>query len=274
MSINIGGLYCIQCCGVHRHLGTHYSKMRSTKLDDLEPEIYLLQARIGNRSINAVYQPIESHLPPPDDIPDDTREIFIRSKYVDKTFAYEGSKIPIEKHCQLFLEACENDYIPKMLFHMVHGADVNYADPKTGNRAIHIAAMKGLTLVIAFLALNNADLNCKNAEGYSPLHFAAENNCVSAVAMLLKYGANPELANNDGKKPGDVVVASQEISALLREGGASKKNVKIVLAQFFGDMEKNIFEQSKKPTGLQKVWISACPKQSGPLSPSNNFLSN
>lgn len=253
--------------------------MRSTKLDQLEPEVYLLQARIGCDVINSVYQPDGSNHPqppPPEDITDDTREEYIRSKYVDKVFAREDSPVPAERHSQLLIEACEGDYIPKMLYHMVHGADVNYTDPKTGISPAHAAAMKGFALALAFLALNGADLNCKDSAGCTPLHYAAERNFAPAVAMLLKYGADPEATNNEGVRPRDVVVASHEIKVLLKEGH-SKKDEKIVLGEFFGDLESSILEQRKKPTGLKKTppWVSASPKsKTVSLSQTNDSLSN
>jgi PREDICTED: similar to centaurin-gamma 2 (ARF-GAP with GTP-binding protein-like, ankyrin repeat and pleckstrin homology domains 1) (AGAP-1) (GTP-binding and GTPase-activating protein 1) (GGAP1) len=33
-SLNLGSLICIECCGIHRNLGTHISRVRSLDLDD------------------------------------------------------------------------------------------------------------------------------------------------------------------------------------------------------------------------------------------------
>ena len=38
-SINLGIMLCMECCGIHRSLGVHISKVKSVTLDDWEPEI-------------------------------------------------------------------------------------------------------------------------------------------------------------------------------------------------------------------------------------------
>jgi Arf-GAP with coiled-coil, ANK repeat and PH domain-containing protein len=47
VSLNLGCVVCIECSGVHRALGVHISKMRSLRLDDLEPEEYEVLELIG-----------------------------------------------------------------------------------------------------------------------------------------------------------------------------------------------------------------------------------
>uniref|UniRef100_A0A3B4TMJ4 Arf-GAP with coiled-coil, ANK repeat and PH domain-containing protein n=1 Tax=Seriola dumerili TaxID=41447 RepID=A0A3B4TMJ4_SERDU len=55
-SINLGITLCIQCSGIHRSLGVHFSKVRSLTLDTWEPELLKLMCELGNKVINEIYE--------------------------------------------------------------------------------------------------------------------------------------------------------------------------------------------------------------------------
>ena len=42
VAINLGLLCCINCSGIHRSLGVGFSKVRSVKLDAIDPEVFLV----------------------------------------------------------------------------------------------------------------------------------------------------------------------------------------------------------------------------------------
>jgi len=105
-SWNLGILICETCSGVHRNLGTHISKVKSTKLDKWKPEQVIPCRKIGNEVSNAFY---EYDVPPGtkyvasvkssggDKIdPTEARKLerWIRAKYEAKKYARPGVDPP------------------------------------------------------------------------------------------------------------------------------------------------------------------------------------
>lgn len=54
-SVNIGCFLCIRCAGLHRKLGTHISKIKSTNLDSWTDEWLNFVASMGNDRVNQKY---------------------------------------------------------------------------------------------------------------------------------------------------------------------------------------------------------------------------
>ncbi|XP_060739600.1 arf-GAP with coiled-coil, ANK repeat and PH domain-containing protein 2-like isoform X1 [Tachysurus vachellii] len=88
-SINLGITLCIQCSGIHRSLGVHFSKVRSLTLDTWDPELLKLMRELGNGVINHIYEARREELGARKPQPGDSRqdvESYIRAKYVDRRF--------------------------------------------------------------------------------------------------------------------------------------------------------------------------------------------
>uniref|UniRef100_A0AAQ4R5M0 Arf-GAP with coiled-coil, ANK repeat and PH domain-containing protein n=1 Tax=Gasterosteus aculeatus aculeatus TaxID=481459 RepID=A0AAQ4R5M0_GASAC len=88
-SINLGITLCIQCSGIHRSLGVHFSKVRSLTLDTWEPELLKLMCELGNGVINQIYEARREELGSRKPQPGDPRhevEAYIKAKYVDRRF--------------------------------------------------------------------------------------------------------------------------------------------------------------------------------------------
>ncbi|XP_019730770.1 arf-GAP with coiled-coil, ANK repeat and PH domain-containing protein 2 isoform X5 [Hippocampus comes] len=93
-SINLGITLCIQCSGIHRSLGVHFSKVRSLTLDSWEPELLKLMCELGNGVINQIYEARREELGARKPQPGDPRhevEAYIKAKYVDRRFVRRPS---------------------------------------------------------------------------------------------------------------------------------------------------------------------------------------
>ncbi|XP_004486457.1 probable ADP-ribosylation factor GTPase-activating protein AGD13 [Cicer arietinum] len=95
-SANIGVFICLKCCGVHRSLGTHISKVLSVTLDDWsDDEVDAMVEVGGNASANSIYEAYipEGFTKPGPDAGHEHRAKFIRSKYELQEFLKPSLRI-------------------------------------------------------------------------------------------------------------------------------------------------------------------------------------
>ncbi|XP_018081532.1 arf-GAP with coiled-coil, ANK repeat and PH domain-containing protein 3 isoform X6 [Xenopus laevis] len=98
-SINLGITLCIECSGIHRSLGVHFSKVRSLTLDSWEPELLKLMCELGNSTINQIYEAKCQHLglkKPTSGCSRQDKEIWIKAKYVEKKFLKRLGAVEVE----------------------------------------------------------------------------------------------------------------------------------------------------------------------------------
>ncbi|XP_036706066.1 arf-GAP with coiled-coil, ANK repeat and PH domain-containing protein 2 isoform X1 [Balaenoptera musculus] len=110
-SINLGITLCIECSGIHRSLGVHFSKVRSLTLDTWEPELLKLMCELGNDVMNRVYEAdVEKMgIKKPQPGQRQEKEAYIRAKYVERKFVdkYSISSSPPEQEKKIASKSCE-----------------------------------------------------------------------------------------------------------------------------------------------------------------------
>lgn len=97
VSISLGVFVCIRCCGVHRNLGTHISKMKSVTLDKWQPDWVRIFDQLDNEIANRYW---ERGLPANFRKPHESSttyevESFIRDKYEFKRWIADGEPDPV-----------------------------------------------------------------------------------------------------------------------------------------------------------------------------------
>lgn len=106
------------------------------------------------------------------------------------------------------------------------GVDV---DPRDDDEStpVHFAAQQGSVSALSVLLRRGADPNALDRNGDSPLHLAGlyldnEVRLLGVVEVLLKWGADEEALNGEGKKVMDLVVNSRVLEVLKRAPGEKK----------------------------------------------------
>ncbi|XP_015231306.1 protein phosphatase 1 regulatory subunit 27b [Cyprinodon tularosa] len=84
----------------------------------------------------------------------------------------------------------------------------------SGMAAIHEAVLTGNLECVKLLVHYGADIHQRDEEGWTPLHMACSDGFPHIARYLLSLGADPELENDCGEKPADLI--DPENKELLR----------------------------------------------------------
>uniref|UniRef100_A0A4W3HU44 Arf-GAP with coiled-coil, ANK repeat and PH domain-containing protein n=1 Tax=Callorhinchus milii TaxID=7868 RepID=A0A4W3HU44_CALMI len=226
-SINIGITLCIECSGIHRSLGVHFSKVRSLTLDSWEPELLKVMCELGNNVINRIYEAgvEELHLKKPQ--PGNTsfcqglsllrvtiyifinylnseqrRESLFCPDELDSLFSYFDTsskpnsskyrKCGASKSPNIAVETCQSNS-PVL-------NKVDIASP--GLQLYKAACIRNLPDMAKALA-RGADVNWVNVEDYkaTPLIQAVLGGSLVACEFLLQNGANVNSRDSHGRGP-------------------------------------------------------------------------
>lgn len=120
---------------------------------------------------------------------------------------------------ELHYRALEGD-VPGLRDRLAAGDDVSLAD-RQGFTALHLAAQQNQAEAVRALLDAGAPVDAKDRYGNTPLWRAvfSSGGSVSAVALLLHAGADPDIVNEAGASPRDLAakLGTEDVRALFPE---------------------------------------------------------
>uniref|UniRef100_A0A672S6Q3 Arf-GAP with coiled-coil, ANK repeat and PH domain-containing protein n=1 Tax=Sinocyclocheilus grahami TaxID=75366 RepID=A0A672S6Q3_SINGR len=245
-SINLSITLCIQCSGIHRSLGVHFSKVRSLTLDSWEPELLKLMCELGNGVINNIYEARREELGARKPQPGDPRYctgiiLFIFYYFVLMIFFYliiylflEINTFIQQEYIKLIKKApepheessgedlevfCEPKQLTPGL--QLYWASFSRSMPDMAEALAHGAEvnwtntdhdnrtpliMAGSLASCEFLLQNSASVNQQDNLGRGPLHHATLLGHTGQVCLFLKRGANQNAADVENQTPLSIAV--------------------------------------------------------------------
>ncbi|XP_073482444.1 arf-GAP with coiled-coil, ANK repeat and PH domain-containing protein 2 isoform X2 [Aquarana catesbeiana] len=224
-SINLGITLCIECSGIHRSLGVHFSKVRSLTLDTWEPELLKLMCELGNDVINSIYEAQVDKIgvkKPQNGCTRQEKEAYIKAKYVEKRFvdlSRESAFVTRKKSSNdnrlsstdKSLGAEENSRTPTRLLELDRkdvkrdSAEFQETDTKKlppGLRLYQAAYKQNLPAMSEALA-HGAEVNWVNTKenNSTPLIQAVHGGSLVTCEFLLQNGANVNHLDAKGRGP-------------------------------------------------------------------------
>lgn len=124
--------------------------------------------------------------------------------------------------CPLHIAACRRSEAAFVALLLEKGANIDVKD-KQGYTALHWAAKSGHTMVIRVLAEHKAELHAKCNKGGTALYYAIEQDRLDSVVSLVKdYGLKVNINNAEGETPLHLAAfkGHQRVVKFLVENGA------------------------------------------------------
>lgn len=222
----------MNCSGVHRSLGVHISKVRSPKFDKMDEDQIAFLTAIGNRKSNLIWEhqlitaALKAARPDPNSN-NEMRDMWIRAKYELKSFLGIPKGKKVKHFNRLAFQAILEDKPEDLLKALVWGADLSLQNvDEDGRTILHQAVMYGNPVCVECVVQSfpgaAGELSPQEARGWTPLHYAAYQDDVAVVRMLLARGgvALSLETENEGLTALQICLAHREDGAVEPESAA------------------------------------------------------
>uniref|UniRef100_A0A3Q1F4S5 Arf-GAP with SH3 domain, ANK repeat and PH domain-containing protein 3 n=1 Tax=Acanthochromis polyacanthus TaxID=80966 RepID=A0A3Q1F4S5_9TELE len=270
LSTNLGILTCIECSGIHRELGVHYSRIQSLTLDLLSTSELLLAVSIGNTRFNDIMEaglPNDSVKPlPQSDM--NARKEYIVAKYAERRYVLRRE----EANPGRLYDAVRSRDITSLLQLYAEGADLT--KPVTlpegqgiKETALHLAVRleeRSSLALVDFLCQNSNCLEKRTAEGNTALHYSVLHHKPESLKLLLKAKAALHTVNSGGESALDVAKRLQHTQCIeLLELAQSGKFNSQIHVEFMWETQSQEFYDSEDDLDER---VSPLPKNRSPPS--------
>ncbi|XP_077409712.1 arf-GAP with SH3 domain, ANK repeat and PH domain-containing protein 2-like isoform X2 [Vanacampus margaritifer] len=239
LSTNLGVLICIECSGIHREIGVHYSRIQSLDLDVLGTSELLLAKNVGNAAFNDIMEAELSAggVAKPEPTSDmQSRKDFITSKYVDKALVRRVCA-DADGRLQALYEAVRNRDILALIQVYGEGVDLTEAFPQPnqhepGETVLHLAVRmvdRNSLHIVDFLAQNSGNLDKQTSAGSTALHYCCLTDNSECLKLLLRGKASVDITNECGETALDIAkrLGHTECEDLVTQAHSGKFNVHV-----------------------------------------------
>uniref|UniRef100_A0A674MFZ2 ArfGAP with SH3 domain, ankyrin repeat and PH domain 3 n=1 Tax=Takifugu rubripes TaxID=31033 RepID=A0A674MFZ2_TAKRU len=252
LSTNLGILTCIECSGIHRELGVHYSRIQSLTLDLLSTSELLLAVSIGNSRFNDIMEaclPNDSIKPlPQSDM--NARKEYIVAKYAERRYVMRREEADPSR----LYDTVRSRDLTSLLQLYAEGADLS-KPLGVKETALHLAVRleeRSSLALVDFLCQNSNCLEKRTAEGNTALHYSVLHHKPESLKLLLKSKASLHTVNSAGETALDAARRLQHLQCvdLLELAHSGKFNSQIHVefmwethSQEFYDSEDDLDER-------------------------------
>uniref|UniRef100_A0A8C1FLJ8 ArfGAP with SH3 domain, ankyrin repeat and PH domain 2b n=2 Tax=Cyprinus carpio TaxID=7962 RepID=A0A8C1FLJ8_CYPCA len=289
LSTNLGVLICIECSGIHREMGVHYSRIQSLTLDVLGTSELLLANSVGNAGFNEIMEAnLSADIPKPNPSSDmQVRKDFITAKYTEKRFVqkkYAENAARVRALC----EAVKSRDIFSLIQVYAEGLDLmetiqqaNQHEP--GETALHFAVRmvdRNSLHIVDFLVQNSGNLDKQTAKGSTALHYCCSTDNSECMKLLLRGKASVTFTNDAGETPLDLAqrLRHKKCEELLTQAQTGKFNVHVHVEYDWrlhnDDLDESEDEMEDKPIPKRREErpVSCIIPGTGPMMPNMSAL--